>query len=85
MIRRTDLTDFLVVDGESVAILNETVYRLGHVATAILDALAEPTTLPALATTLEAQFGAPPSGSLEDAVRSQLDELAAVGLVSIDS
>lgn len=82
MIRRAELTDFLVVDGESLVIRDETVYRLGHVATAIVALAAEETSVEALAAALEPRFGAPPEGTLEDAVEAQVSELRAAGLLA---
>ncbi|MHA6513123.1 PqqD family peptide modification chaperone [Tessaracoccus sp. Z1128] len=85
MIRRTPVTDFLAVDGESLALVDNKVLRLGPVATLILEVLEDgPTTLPRLARDLEAAFGAPPDGGLEAAVASQVAALTDNGLLTVD-
>jgi PqqD family protein of HPr-rel-A system len=83
MISRGEITDFLVADGESLALLESTVLRLGPVATVILQLLEQgPSTEEQVARALEAEFGAPPEGSLRDAVEEQLNVLATAGLIT---
>ena len=85
MIRRSDLTDFLPVDGESLFLLDNQVLRLGPVATLILELLGNgPVTLDQLTDELAAAFGTPPDGSLAEAVAAQLAALNDNGLLIID-
>ena len=85
MIRRSDLTDFLPVDGESLILLDNQVLRLGPVATLILEALGNgPMSLQHLTEELAAAFGAPPDGTLTEAVAAQLGALNDNGLLIID-
>ena len=81
MIERTDLTDLLAVDGDSLALKDETLYRLGPVGTAILEAAAEPIDVDDLVRTLEETFGTPPEGSVRDAVEDQVQQLRTAGLL----
>lgn len=81
MIERAELVDFLVADGESLALQGETVYRLGAIATVIMEAAERPVSVDTLVGLLEDRFGAPPEGTLEDAVEAQLVALREAGLL----
>ena len=83
MVRRAPVTDLLVVDGESLVLLDDQVLRLGPVATVVLQLLDDgPHTQAQLTAALEDEFGTPPEGSLRDAVEEQLSELATAGLIT---
>lgn len=85
MIRRSDLTDFLPCDGESLVLLDDQVLRLGPVATLILEMLGTgPVTLDQLTGELASAFGSPPDGTLTQAVADQLGALNRNGLLIID-
>ena len=83
MVRRAPVTDLLVVDGESLVLLDDQVLRLGPVATVVLQLLDDgPRSQAQLTAALEDEFGTPPEGSLRDAVEEQLSELATAGLIT---
>lgn len=83
MVRRAPVTDLLVVDGESLVLLEDKVLRLGPVATVVLQLLDDgPHTQAQLTAALEDEFGTPPEGSLRDAVEEQLNGLATAGLIT---
>lgn len=83
MVRRAPVTDLLVVDGESLVLLDDQVLRLGPVATVVLQLLDDgPRSQAQLTAALEDEFGTPPEGSLRDAVEEQLNGLATAGLIT---
>ena len=85
MIRSVSFTDLLAVDGESLVLLDDQVLRLGPVATVVLQLLDDgPRSQAQLTAALEEEFGAPPDGSLRDAVEAQLNGLATAGLITRD-
>lgn len=85
MIRSAPVTDLLAVDGESLVLLDDQVLRLGPVATVVLQLLDDgPRSQAQLTAALEEEFGAPPDGSLRDAVEAQLNGLASAGLITRD-
>lgn len=85
MIRRSDLTDFLPSDGESLVLLDDQVLRLGPVATHILEMLGNgPLTLAQLTGELASAFGNPPHITLAQAVADQLRALHDCGLLIVD-
>jgi len=86
VIRRGPLSDVLTVDGESVALMGSRVFRLGPVAGAILEMLADgPLPRDSIEARLVALFGAPPDQDTTEAVAAQLRELAGHGLITIDA
>lgn len=76
--------DLLERDGEALVLYAGKVVRLGALGAAILKSAEKGIELDALCRDLEEQFGAPPEGTLEDAVRGKLSELLGEGIVEID-
>lgn len=77
MITRGDIVDFLVRDGESLALTPDRCLRLTDVSTAILAVLDRPRSRAEVEEHVSSLFGPPPQGRLDEV----LAELVGQGLV----
>jgi hypothetical protein len=79
-VRRADLVDVLVRDGESLVLTENRCLRLTEVATAAVQILERPKERATLETMLVARFGPAPDGALDELVT----ELVDVGVLTWD-
>ena len=83
LVSLADGIDVLVVDGEGLALRENSLLRLGPISAVIVEQLGDgPRSLGALAAELESRFGSPDGVSLEDAVQAQVAELRSQGVVA---
>jgi hypothetical protein len=83
--RRVPVLDEHVEPHGSVVLVGERVLTLSAVASTALTALGPQwSALDGVVTSLEAAFGPPPDGSVDDAAGAVLVSLAALGLVEIE-
>ena len=89
VVRAVEAVDELVVAGEGVVLLGDAsggrVVRLSPLGLAVRSLTRDGMPLGALGAHLAAEFGVPEDGDLEGAVRAVVDDLAAQGLVEVES
>ena len=79
--KRTEPIDYLILDGDSIALYEDHFVRLGALGTCIMTTAELPQTIDNLATALAKAFGAPPQGSVVDATRTAVANLVAQGVL----
>lgn len=77
VVRRGDVVDLLIRDGQSVVLTETRCLRLSEIATSVVTLLEEPTSVRVIEQHLEDRFGAAPEGRIRDI----LTELENQGLV----
>lgn len=78
---RTDVDDWVDLDGETVVLERDTITRLTPVSSLVWRLLEAPLTLTRLIAETEREFGPAPEGGSADALRAVLRDLADAGLV----
>lgn len=82
-VRRADFVDFHVSDGAGTVMLGETVVALSYLATRVLTLLGDGSaTLDELAEALLLELGEPESGDATSLVRTHVDDLVEVGVLT---
>lgn len=82
-VRRADFVDFHVSDGAGTVMLGETVVALSYLATRVLTLLGDgPATLDELAEALLLELGEPEAGDARALVRTHVDDLVEVGVLT---
>ena len=87
LVHATPLVDVLEVDDGAVVLVESEdrarVVKVSAIAQSILAIAQGGATLTSIAVELSARFGVPSDGSIDDAVRALVDELAGQGLVQV--
>ena len=81
-VRRREFLDQYVEDGESAVLVDDKVYVLSALATTIIEAAGDWTSVPEVAAQLESVYGAPPEGDLVDATATAVETLVEQGLLT---
>lgn len=84
ILRRGDLVDYLVHDGEAVLLVGERCIRLNHIATEVMEFLSVEQPHDELVHHLQNRFGAPPGRGIEDAVDELVADLAREGILIVE-
>lgn len=81
--RRIEPLDAIVVDGEALLLLEpDQVVRLSPIATAVFELTATEVSGDQLLASLQEQFGSPPDGDAAETLRTIVEDLVRVGVLS---